>query len=82
MRKRMYLVESAFSLLTNNAKLFLQQLVQHWPQHNSVLRRSTLLEDVLVVPAHLSTRAHACRLLQFDGAKLLCVPDHRSLWFA
>ena len=49
MRERMCLVESAFSLLTDNAKLFLQQLVQHWPQHNSVLRRYTLLEDMLVV---------------------------------
>lgn len=75
-------VNTACFLVTDNANLFLQQLVQHWSQHQSVLRGqrcysvvgSTFSKFVYLriclQTVHLVPRTPSCAL------------GHNSLWFA
>jgi hypothetical protein len=75
-------VRSACLLMTDNANLFLQQLVQHWSQHQSVLRAQrshSVIGDTFSKLVYMRTCLQTVHLVPRRPSYVL---GHDSLWFA
>jgi hypothetical protein len=75
-------VRSACLLMTDNANLLLQQLVQHWSQHQSVLRAQccySVIGDTFSKFVYLRTCLQTVHLVPRTPSYVL---GHDSLWFA